>query len=41
MMKYSKTAPGRRIGSGAWTKETCKTIRSGHILQYVLWKLTE
>jgi exo-rhamnogalacturonan lyase-like protein len=33
----SKSPPAYRIGSGAWTKETCKTIRNGHILQYVLW----
>ena len=25
--------------SGAWTKETCKTLRNGHILQYVRWKM--
>jgi hypothetical protein len=24
--------------SGAWTKETAKTLRNGHILQHVLWK---
>ena len=37
----SKSPPAYRIGSGAWTKETCKTIRNGHILQYVLWKTSK
>jgi len=37
----SKSPPAYRIGSGAWTKETCKTIRNGHILQYVKWKLNK
>jgi hypothetical protein len=34
----AKSPPAYRIGSGAWTKETCKTLRNGHILQYVLWR---
>ena len=38
--------PGKRMipvfgytGTGAWTKETCKMIRNGHILQYVMWRM--
>ena len=27
--------------NGAWSKETCKILRNGHILQYVRWKTRE
>jgi hypothetical protein len=27
--------------SGAWTKETCKVMRNGHVLQYVLWRMKQ
>jgi len=31
-------SPPCHKSSGAWTKETCKTLRNGHILQFVKWK---